>query len=214
MEQNEVFKQYRPLIDSTVSAYSGNVPADLVRLEAEIIVAKAIGSFDPTKGTMGTHLKTHLKQMNRVINEASPIYIPESRAFKYNKFLTVREELEKSLKRPPTHNEMAQSMQMDIRDIKRLSVETNKKLITDSSIPDAYSIGYDPSFNKDRALEQIYSNLTDPNSRKILEHTFGMHGKPILPTNKALAGATHLSESGVRKKKDQIITLIRDFING
>jgi DNA-directed RNA polymerase specialized sigma subunit len=214
MDERDILKQYKPLIDSTVRAYSGNVPANLVQLEAEIIARNAIRSYDPNRASLGTHLKTQLKQMNRIINDASPIYIPESRASKYNKYLTIRENKERSLGREPTISEMADAMHMNVNDIKMLSKETNTKLITDENIPNAYHMSYDPGFNELDVLERLHKNISDQKSKEILEHVFGIHNKPVLKTNRELAKVTNLSESGVRKKKDKIIAELKEIING
>jgi len=193
MDERDILKQYKPLIDSTVRAYSGNVPANLVQLEAEIIARNAIRSYDPNRASLGTHLKTQLKQMNRIINDASPIYIPESRASKYNKYLTIRENKERSLGREPTISEMADAMHMNVNDIK---------------------MSYDPGFNELDVLERLHKNISDQKSKEILEHVFGIHNKPVLKTNRELAKVTNLSESGVRKKKDKIIAELKEIING
>lgn len=207
-----VLEQYRPAIEASVHAYANSgIPIPLLRNQAEMLVVNAEKTWEPPKGPLSNYIKVNLKGMNRIVNDASTIYIPEARSVKYNKFLTIRDEMERQLKRPPTSGEIADKMKMSIGDINRLAQETKRKLVTNLEIGDTFGIEYDPSFKASSLLEFVYNKLDNSNERLILEYLFGLHGKPILATNKLLADKLDISQTSVRNFKDNIIKIIKEY---
>ncbi len=210
MEYNDVLKKYQPLINSTVNRFSGStIPKNLLRLQAEILVGEALNTFDPQKGPLANHVSNYMKSMNRFVNEASPIYIPEERSQKFGKFTSEVATFEEKVGRKPTYEEMADRLKMGIGDIKRLSEETGRKLTSDISFADNITMAFDPTFNEKNFLDMVYNKLENSDEKKILALTYGIHGYPRLSTNEQIAQRVGVSESTIRRKKDNIITVMR-----
>jgi hypothetical protein len=87
---SNVFVQYQPLIDKTVGRWaSSGLPKVVLDAEAKRIVAKALGSHDPSKGTLGLHLQNHLQQMDAFVNTFAPdVRVPLDRLRDVNKHVS------------------------------------------------------------------------------------------------------------------------------
>ncbi len=205
----ELFHQYEPLIKSTINSFAGStVPKELLIPEAKIMVMKAAKSFDPNKGNITTHIQNNLKGMHRVVNSASTLYIPESRTNLITPFISEFEDLSKTLKRYPTDAEMADALSLPLAEIKKLSQETSKKIISQGE--DIVPQVVHHIIDDDHLLEFVY-NQSKGNEQKVMEYVYGMHGKGAMKTNKAIGDAIGLSEAGVRGVKDRIAEKIKEY---
>jgi DNA-directed RNA polymerase specialized sigma subunit len=205
---SEILQKYKPLIGSTANRYSTSmIPRHILEGEAKLLLAQAIETFDPHSGHFASHVANYMKGMNRVVNNASPLYIPQDRASKYSLFNNTRDDLERQLKRPPTHDEMADQLKWSTGDVNRMVIETGKTLIVGDEIQDSLK---DSFLNKGNLLEFVYNKLNQ-NEKLVLEHSFGLHGKMELSTNADIATKIGVSQTMVRKMKDKIIKAIEEY---
>jgi len=204
-----LFENFKPLIRTSVMAFSGSTVSDSVlEAEAKILITKAVKSYVSGRGSLAGHIKRYMQGLNRVANSASPIYIPIERASKFQMFVDEQEGLEAKLKRAPTITEMADHLSMPMREVERFTQETGRKVTSGVDLNGVLGREMDvtPHFK-----EFIYNRIQSPSDKKIYEHVYGLHGKEILETNTSLARAAGVSESGVRNAKGRIIKLIREF---
>ena len=205
----EIYHNFQPLIISTTKAYGGGIlSSEILEPEAKILITQAVNTFQPQKGSLSGHIKNYMKGINRIVNVASPIYIPEARASKMRMFTEERNILTKKLKRDPTYEEMADRLSLNINEIKRFSQESGKTLMSGGEIQET---AIDHIINDKYFLEFVYNHLGDPNEKKVLEMVYGLHGTKTLKTNIAMAQKLGLSESGVRKIKDRIIKVVKEY---
>jgi len=204
----EILDRYKPLIGSTVMKYSvSKIPTAILEGEAKVIVAEAVNSFNPGSGFFATHVKNHMKGMNRIVNNANPFYIPQDRSNKFTLFVNVRDNMEQQLKRPPTHDELADELNWNAADVSRMEIETGKKLLVGGEIEDSLK---DAFFQKDNFMEFIYNKLNEKH-KLIMELVFGLHGEIILSTDRQIADRVGVSQTMVRKMKDKIIDTIKEY---
>lgn len=208
----EAIEKYQPLINSTVNRYSGgSISKDLLKLHAEILVDEAIKTYDPSKGHLSSHVQNYLKSMSRFVNDASIVYIPESRAYKYNKFKETVNKLTKDKGRSPTYDEIADRMKIGIADVRKLSQETSKELISNEVVKDMYEMPFDPSFNQHKYLEFVNKKISDPLDKKVFSYTFGVNGYPSITTNTTIAKRLDTSESSIRRSKDRLAEVMKEY---
>lgn len=206
---SSLFKQYDPLIRSTVNSYAGStVPRSLLVPEAKIMVASAAKSFDPNKGNITSHIQNHLKGMQRIVNQTSTLYIPEARTSLISAFRSEYDDLSKKLKRPPTNKELADSLSIPLKDVEKLNQEAMKTVIHQ----DEDIVGHiSPHIiDDDHLLEFVYNRCSDI-EKKVMGHVYGLHGKRKMKTNVAIGDEVGLSESGVRNVKDRIAEKIEEY---
>jgi len=209
---DELLKQYQPAINTSISAGKVSmIPVPLLKTEAELLAANAFKTFNPAIGPLPSHVKASLKPLMRIVNRANPLYIPESRVYKYSKYEQVKTEQRKKLRREPTSSEMADAMVMDINDIIRLEEETRRKLIHEKEPSNLFEGVFTPSLDEDKLINYVHGKIIDPQEKKVMEYVFGINGERALSSNREIAGKLNISESSVRRIKDRVITAIRKY---
>jgi len=205
-----ILKQYDPMVKATALGFSSsNIPVKILELEAKSIMANSLKNFDEDKGNLSGFFKVNLKRMNRSVNEANPLFIPESRVFKYTKYKTLKDKRTNELGRTPTHEEMGEIMQMNVPDIKRLDQETNRSI---ASLPDDSNIlTASIKGSSENLLDIVYRNTSSPKEKLIIEHTYGMNGNPKSSSNRELAEIIGVSQTSIRSLKDNIASRIREY---
>lgn len=208
MDINQAIKDYQPLVKKTVHKYrASGIPPSLLRLEAEMIVADSARQCDSEK-TFPAFVKGNMMKMHRIVNDASEMYIPEYRANRLGEYERQIDELSTSLKRSPSVEEMADQMKVSNKEIERLSQETRKRLVHMDMMPEISSVMMMPKKDESRVLEMVYDRSPKNKEKSILEHTFGLHGKSLIKTDKEMADELGMSQTAVRNAKDKLIDLI------
>jgi len=204
----DVLKEYNPLVESTVTRYStSGIPAPILKGEAQLLLVDAMDTYNEGNGHFATHASNYLKGMNRMVNNASPIYMPQERANKVKLFLDTQEKMEKKLRRPPTKYELADELKWNATEVERMSQETKRRLLVGGEIEGELKNAF---FDKDATIEFVRNRLSEK-EQTVLDYTFGIHGKRELPTNARIAQEMGISQTMVRKIKDKIIKNIREY---
>lgn len=206
MDEDQLNKQYSPLIEKTVSQYKNTgIPEGILRMKSKMLLKQAINTYEPSKGNFTVHLQNNLMGMNRYVNNASTIYIPEIRANRYKKYTSAVDDLSLKLDRTPTLDEISDHLHMPREEIERMSQETGKKLL----VGDDYETDVGHRFFDHQALlDFVHKKTDDPMEKEILEHTFGLNGKPMIDNNMELAKKYGVSEGTIRNKKEKLIERI------
>ena len=204
----QIINNFKPLVNQKVNYYAANMPKEYLIPEANILVAQAVKNYDSSKGSIAGHINNHLMGLSRVVNNASPIYVPEIRVNKMRSFIEEQEEMSAMLKRPPTIEELSDRMSLSMKEIERLGQETNKTLITGEDLPE---IIINKAISERGLLEFVHNRLIDSREKSILEMTYGMHGSPIVKTDAVMANKLGVSQTTVRNLKDNIIKIMREY---
>jgi len=204
----EIISNFDPLIKQRVSVYGQTIPAYLLEPEAKILLLKAVKSYDESKGTLSSHINNYMQGLSRVVNNASPVYVPQARVNMLKSFEDEQEEMTNILHRPPTYKEMSDKMSLSVNDIIRLGQETKRTLITGEELPEYINHN---AINGDSLLEFVYNKLSDPGEKKLLEMIYGMHGVASVRSNNLMAAELNVSETTIRNMKDKLIEAIKEY---
>ncbi len=105
-------KHLSPIMYREVNRAGTSLPRSVLEAEAKIWTAKAIKSYDPSKGTaLSTHLVNYVqrvRRMNYMYQNAARL--PENQQRKFGAYEMTRKKLEDELNREPTDEEVAKAM--------------------------------------------------------------------------------------------------------
>lgn len=200
----ELIKQNKKLIDLEVSRYSSNLPKITVQLEAYKLAREAAKTYNPASGhKFSTHLVNSLKKLSRLSTKYGTVLrIPENTQFDINKLNKLEKDLEHTLGRAPTTEELSHHSGLSVKAVS--SALKSKKVSTGiSSLFDSPTLF---SSKNDEWVQFVYHDLSDKD-KLIFEHKTGFGGKPILD-NAALAKKLNLSVSTLNNRLKLINTTL------
>jgi len=204
----DVYKQYDPLINSTIMQYK-DTGIDPIALDAETkrIIAKSLKSYDPGKGNFTVHLQNNLKSMYRATNNSQMLRIPDARASLLRRYRETYDEMNEALKREPSYAEMADRMNIGIKDIKKLVKETGVSVVPSKWTMDMEDEAEGQAETPEDVIKDLRQAVNDPVDQQIVDGSFGT-GSPS--TNAQIAKMTGLTEGAIRSRKNRIIKMIRE----
>lgn len=203
-----LLKALNPVISSAVKSYGGKQPSPTLASRAKVLALQGVGRYDPERAKLRTHLLSHLRGLQRfAAKESNAISLPERVALSLGHLHRAEAELEDRLMRSPSEAELADHMGLSIKRLQKIRqarpVYYEGQLRNQSedggmqtSAPGVVDANAKP-WN-----EFVYHDL-DPTDQVIMEHVLGMHGKPILPSNK-IAAKLRLSPSAVSQRAQRI----------
>ena len=194
-----IFKQYKPLIDSSVRIYSSSgIPDSVLNARAKLIMANAVKNYDVKKGDPSGYFKNSMKSLYRDIVKLNPLYVPENR---YNKIKSVME----------MKDDLGNIQVDDVVDDAGVSAGEAQRMIDDSgttfAVGDLDGVGKMVD-SEESIWNHVYKITKDPRERMIMDLAYGTNGMPKVDTDTDMAKLLGMSESNVRKLKDRIIQRI------
>jgi len=204
-----ILDEFNPLVKSTANKFKNvTMPGGIIEANGRILLTDAVKTFDKRKGHFASHAKNYMKGMDRIVNDTSILYIPQSRTSKLVAYEDAHQNFEDTHHRSPTHAEMADIMSLNVAEVKRLSQETGRRLLYGKEI-DATIVN---SVTDDTTLlEFIYNRLDDEKLKQLLKYKFGLHGSKAIDKNVEIAIMMNVSESYIRKMNDKLIGIIREY---
>jgi DNA-directed RNA polymerase specialized sigma subunit len=193
---DKLIKDNKKLIDLEASRYASNLPLITVQLEAYKLAREAARTYDASSGfKFSTHLVNNLKKLSRLSTKyGSVIRSPENTQFGVNKVQKMEKDLEHTLGRAPTLEELAHHSGFSMK-ITQNMLSSRKSVTGLSSMFEAPEL-----FNSanDEWVQFVYHDLEDKD-KLIFEHKTGFGGKPLLD-NSALAKKLNLSTSTLNNR--------------
>jgi len=186
---DKLIRENKRLIDLEVARYSTNLPQVAVQLEAYKLAREAARTYDPATGfKFSTHLVNSLKKLSRMSTKyGNVVRLPENTQFDLHKLQNLEKDLEHTLGRSATVDELSHHSGLSIKQVN--STLKSKRTSTGlSSIVDAPAM-FDST--NDEWVHFVYHDLGDKD-KLVFEHRTGFGGKPILD-NAALSKRTGLS---------------------
>lgn len=192
------------LIDLEAARYATNLPLITVQLEAYKLAREAAKSYDPASGyQFSTHLVNNLKKLSRLSTKYGAVLrVPENTQFDINKLNKLEKDLEHTLGRAATTEELAHHSGLSVKAV----VSTLKSKKTSTGISSLFDSPTLFSSENDEWVHFVYHDLTDKD-KLIFEHKTGFGGKPILD-NSALAKKLNLSVSTLSNRLKLINTTL------
>jgi DNA-directed RNA polymerase specialized sigma subunit len=188
---DKLIKDNKKLIDLEASRYAANLPLITVQLEAYKIAREAAKTYNAASGIkFSTHLVNNLKKLSRLSTKyGNVVRTPENTQFGANKLNKLEKDLEHTLGRSPTVDELAHHSGFSQK--QTTNILNSRKVTTGIS-----SLFESPALfdsQNDEWVKFVYHDLADTD-KLIFEHRTGFGGKQILD-NAAIAKKLGLSQS-------------------
>jgi len=180
-----MLKTIQPVIDTAVSSYAGNTAGPTIKSRAKIMALKALGSFDPERGNVRTHLLSQLQGIRRLSAQSQNIInVPEQAGLDFSRLNEHEIELNDVLGRDPTDDELADSTGLSkrrIQKIRRFNQPLAEGTTTRETSEDSYGDGMAssiPGANNaaDAWFNFVYDDL-GPTDKLIADMTLGRNGR-------------------------------------
>jgi DNA-directed RNA polymerase specialized sigma subunit len=199
-----------PTINSEIQQYSGS--KSLLRARAKAYVIDAIRSYDPTGNTkLNTWVITNLKQLSRYGKRLRPIRASENIIRNAAELNRVSSELEDSLGRKPTDDELQDHTGWSKKELEKLraaSVATVNSNMMD--VQDVETGPEEPSVEKmdttPFARDAAYMSL-DQRDKDIFDYKLGLHGKNQL-SGKDIAKKLGVTPAYISQRASNIGSMI------
>jgi DNA-directed RNA polymerase specialized sigma subunit len=204
----QILKAVDPVLSAALRTYAGPAPSPTIRSRAKIMALNAIGTYDPTRAKLRTHLMTQLQGLRRhVAREGMAVSIPEQVALDLGHVREAENRLRDRLGRDPSDVELADHVGLSTKRLSYLRQHRHARSEGSMQRPtedgeDIYSPAVMPTGNHSAWHEFVYQDL-DPVDQVILEHTLGLHSKPILQ-NQEIARKLRLSPGAISQRKARI----------
>lgn len=214
----KLIKSLEPLIQGQVNKFNGSgLPQTAVKLEGIKLTAQALDTYDPSKAQLNTHVTNHLKKLSRFVTTYQNVgHIPEPRALMIGKYHTIYSNLESDKGREPTSEELADAMNVSVKEIERLKSELRGDLSIEYVNADTDEAKgfyeytqqtFDPKLKQ--AIDFVYFDA-EPNDKRILEWTLGLNGN-LQRQHKDIAMALNLTDLELKKRRELLAKKIKEL---
>jgi DNA-directed RNA polymerase specialized sigma subunit len=193
----QLINDNKKLIELEISRYSSNLPKITVQLEAYKLAREAARSYNPNTGLkFSTHLVNSLKKLSRLSTQygAGAVRVPENTQFGINKIQKLEKDLEHTLGRSPTLEELSHHSGFSTKAVSNM-LQSKKVSSGLSSLFDSPAL---LNSANDEWVQFVYHDLSDKD-KLIFEHKTGYGGKPILD-NATIAKKVNLSVSTLNNR--------------
>lgn len=213
-----LYESFKPLI---VDAAKPNVVGSPLPRAAHMAYAAqnfydSLRTYDPSKGSLRTHVFNSVREKGKRLNYKYQNigYIPEARAPKYGQVTNAMAMLRSTLGREPSAVEIADELHISVKNVETFLKEMRKGLLQDEILSKAAPV-YKSDKVKQLAMDIQYSLI--PAHQVVLEHVFGLNGKPELikpngsADKQAIAKKTNLSTAQVNSAFKTISRKMRQY---
>lgn len=203
---NLLLTKMGPSIDYGVRRYGGAASGPALRTRAKILTFEAAKKYDPRMGVpFKPYLLQHLQGLQRFAGtETAVIRTPERVRLESDRINKATERLADELGRDPSDAELGDYMFMSPQRIARI-----RSSVT-GTVPESAIDGGDTKTDNDIWRKFVYHSAP-PHLQNIMEHTWGLHGKPILSTAE-LAKRRGVSAAAISQQKTRIQAML-DEVN-
>ncbi len=183
-----LLKSVAPVIDTGVKAYGGANANPMMRSHAKKLAINAFATYDPAQSPLKNHLLSHLQGLQRYgAKQTQMLAVPERVAIDKQRLDAAEAELRDYHGRDASTLELADHLGMSPKRIGHVRGYTPG--FAEGQAEAAPAMGDDDGGGGGPAVEQpdatvhklefIYHDL-DPINQAILEHGYGLHGRPKL----------------------------------
>lgn len=209
-----VLRTLDPVIQSAVKTYGGAAPSPTLVSKARKMALEVLPRYDPRQAKLKTFLMNQLQGLRRAsAKDTAIINVPEQVQLDHHHLTRAEAELRDQLGRDPSTDELADTTGLSpkrIAYVRKLQMPASEGGILqpiqggegdDFNDPAVRSLSGDADAKAWHAF--VYSSLTDPADQVIMEHSLGLHGKPVL-SNQEIARKLGVTPSAVSQRKARI----------
>lgn len=211
----QILTTIQPVIDNALTSYAGNSPTPAMRSKAKLMALKALGTFDPQRGNVRTHLLSQLQSLRRAAaKEQNIIALPEQVGLDFQQLTKAETELRDQYGRDPTNDELADYTNLSQRRIQKIR-KFNQPIAEGvvSRIVDEDSGGGDVASTipgqtsaADAWADFVYGDL-GPTDKLIMDMTLGRNGKRRAATQE-IAQKLRLTPGAVSQRAAKIQAML------
>lgn len=202
----KVLQYLKPTIQSALHSYVPGQQAQF-RLKATSLSLQALKNYDGKKAAPATFVFTNLQRLNRIRRDRqTPIHIPESQVYAKQQLDKKVTELEESLGRSPTQEQICDFTGISRKKLQKL--QEGNATVSQSAAADAQT-GADLIGSKQLTDRDFYNYVYDsvpPIDKKIMQWSAGFNKAPL--SNNQIASRLHMSPGAISQHKNKIQQLL------
>jgi RNA polymerase primary sigma factor len=213
----QIIKSIQPIVDTAVSSYVGKNPSPTTRSRARLMALKSLGTYDPQRGTVKTHLLSQMQSLRRIAaKEQNIISIPEQVGLDYRRMADSENELRDNLGRDPSDEELADYVGLSTRRIRKvrafnqpISEGMTARHTGDSEDSTNTEIASTlPNQNRqaDAWLNFVYDDLS-PTDKLIMDMSLGRNGRRRTSTQE-IAQRLNITPGAISQRAAKIQQMI------
>lgn len=200
-------KKMQPIIDTALRSYVGEA-SPTMRTQAKLMAAKALDTYDPSIGSLRTHMLSQLQSLQRMATKSQQIIsMPQRAALAAYQLQDVEARLADELGRDPSDMEIADRSGISLKRIAKIRAammpantgrfvdEFGEEFAPASTIPGESRLA-------DAQRELLYHELS-PIDQAIMDHTLGLHGRQVIGTSD-LAKKLRLTPGAISQRKNKL----------
>lgn len=208
-----MLKVLQPTIEGAIRTHVGQ-PGPLLLGRARKMTLEGLGSYDPVRGRLQSHLYNHLQGLKRVNRQQTAILkVPERIQLDRQNLATAEQDLTHRLGREPTDDELADETGFSVRRLAR--IRSFNPAVAEGTLeavhPEAQEIfGGAQAVRRKSKLppwHQIIYDELSPFDKKIMELSLGLNGRQVLQ-NQAIAQKLGRSPGLISQRKAFIQQLL------
>lgn len=207
-----MLKALQPTIEGAIRTHVGE-PNPLLTSRARLMALEGLGSYDPKRGRLQTHLYNHLQGLKRVNRQQTTILrVPERISLDRYHLENATQELAHTLGRDPTDDELADHTGFSPRRIAK--VRSYNPAVAEGTIDEATQgngpVGgvQDVASARPLHLDIVYDEL-DAYHKAIMEYSLGLNGRRAL-SNQEIARKMKRSPGAISQAKARIQKMLDD----
>lgn len=192
----------KPVIDEALRSYGGSEAGTATaRARAKVLALDAVNRYDPSRAKLRTHLLSHLRGLRRTVERSTAgVYVPEQWRIDSHRVDTAVRDARDELGREPSDGEIADRVSLPVGRVRRARAAPG--VLAGSQFEEAFQVNSPNEAAWQRWVDAIY-HTADPKDQLILDHSLGLHGKPVLPANK-IAEMVGLSGGAISQRKARL----------
>lgn len=199
----------KPVMSEALRSYAGpEAQSPTLQARAKILTLQAMDRYDPQRAKLRTHLLSHLRSLRRVTERATAgAYLPEQWRLDARVVNATHADLRDELGRDPSDAEISDRAKIPL--VRVRSARKVPMILSSGQVGDSVPISTPQHRAWEIWCDAVYHDLA-PTDQVILEHSFGLHGKPVLPAN-AIAAKLGLSAGAVSQRGAKIQQMLDSF---
>jgi DNA-directed RNA polymerase specialized sigma subunit len=213
--RSELLHRFDGIINNTVNKWSGGVPSDVLRSEANILAAKAFDTYDPKKGTaLATHVTNSLKPISRTVyTYQNTARLPENLTLKMRDYKNAVSNLTAINGYEPSNEELQKNLKWKKSDIDRIKAYDKRSLMeSGDAVSGSFYETHKQNDEDDELLSGIYYELPQED-REFYKAVTGYGLSKPMATNDIMK-KFNMNQSQLSYKKRLIIKKVQDVMNG
>lgn len=212
-----LLRQVDPLIQKEVNKWSGTLARPLLETEGKRLAVEAFKTYDPTKGAgIGTHVTNSLLKMSRLsYSNQNVARLPENKMLAFHSYNLAHSELQDSLGRVPTVDELADHLGWSIPHLTDFRKQISHQELLESGGTSTGEGNAGQLFDAeetDHTVDFIHHDLP-PTQKAIFEHLTGYGGTKVL-SNGAIQKKLGLTQGQYSYQKKKLLDHVEGVVGG